>query len=87
MAHNGVVAAGGRLTDWISLGVLPRKQLHRRGQKLEQHQGPMPQLRHRHLIASVHGVVVNPLMMVRLIMMRWSLHDALLPPKASEASP
>jgi hypothetical protein len=22
MAHNGVVAAGGRLTDWISLGVL-----------------------------------------------------------------
>ncbi len=22
MAHNGVVAADGRLTDWISLGVL-----------------------------------------------------------------
>jgi hypothetical protein len=22
MTHNGVVAAGGRLTDWISLGVL-----------------------------------------------------------------
>jgi hypothetical protein len=22
MAHNGVMAAGGRLTDWISLGVL-----------------------------------------------------------------
>jgi len=22
MTHNGVVAAGGRLTDWVSLGVL-----------------------------------------------------------------